>query len=521
MAVGSMRRNTLSGRRCSAQASLHAVTLLVIGFFCPRPAAALVPTGFADEVVFDNLNSPCGIAFLPDGRLLIIEQKTANVKLGVPGDQPDSVLHISDVNAFGGEQGLLGIAVDPDWPARPYVYFYFNQATTQKCCVVMYIASGDLSNPSSTNVTFGNRYDILTDIPDVANAHNAGTLRFGPDGHLYVSIGDDTDDCAAQDSTTLKGKILRLQVSALPGIGSGPPPKSLLTPPDNPFVGANANAGLVWAYGLRNPFRFHIDPATGRLYIADVGAGRYEEVNECLGGENFGWPHYEGPWRTSRVCGPVRAAVLPIAFYDRTSLALASVISAGFYRPNPGGIHNFPADYHGDYFYADFFEGFVRRLKYANGSWGPAPPVPGQPDDSTWASGITMVSDWAVGPDGGLYYVKEFSGAAVRRIIYTGNPGDAGSPPDRVPRLMVWPNPWSPRRGLLHMDWQNGASGPRVTRISIHDVAGRLVGSLKPESLLTWEGREPDGRIVRPGLYWIRLETGRSEAATGRILVVD
>src|SRR5262249_11931446 len=154
--------------------------------------------------------------------------------------------------------------------------------------IAMFTASGDLSSPASSNLALGSRFNIITDIPDNASNHNGGTLRFGPDGMLYASMGEDGDPCGAQDSTRFKGVILRLDVSALPQPGSGPPAKSLIRPATgNPFPATNANAGLTYCYGLRNPFRFHIDAASGRLYIADVGEGTWEEVDEAIGGENF------------------------------------------------------------------------------------------------------------------------------------------------------------------------------------------------------------------------------------------
>ena len=119
--------------------------------------------------------------------------------------------------------------------------------------------------------------NLITDIPDNASNHNGGTLRFGPDGKLYASLGEDADRCSAQDSTRFKGNILRLQVASLPDTGTAQPSKAALAPPDNPFPGGNANAALVFAYGLRNPFRFQIDRRDqnqGRLRIdRNVGYG--------------------------------------------------------------------------------------------------------------------------------------------------------------------------------------------------------------------------------------------------------
>ncbi|HLG93491.1 MAG TPA: PQQ-dependent sugar dehydrogenase, partial [candidate division Zixibacteria bacterium] len=331
--------------------------------------AATVPTGFVDQLVVGGLSQPAAFAFLPDGRILFTEQKTRRIRMIVNGaiSTTDPIITITDVQTTGNEQGLLGIAIDPEWPARPYVYVYFDQTGSSMIYLSMFTATGDLSDPNSHNLSLGSRYNIITDIPDGASNHNGGTIRFGPDSMLYASLGEDADPCKAQDSTSFKGVILRISVDSLPGSGSGPATKSAITPSDNPFPGPSANARLVWAYGLRNPFRFNIDGQTGSLYIADVGQGTWEEVSECAGGENFGWPFREGP-ATRTVAGCTEPGgsgngsfVPPIAYYNRTGFT-ASIVSAGLYRPIAGpNFFNFPPEYNGDYFFIDYYQGFMRR----------------------------------------------------------------------------------------------------------------------------------------------------------------
>ncbi len=391
-----------------------------------------MPTGFLDQLIVGGLSQPCGFAFLPDGRILFTEQKTRRIRMIVNGalSTTDPITTIADVLTTGNEQGLLGIAIDPDWPARPYVYVYFDHTGTSTIYLAMFTATGDLSNGSSHNLSLGSRYNILTDIPDAAGNHNGGTLRFGPDGRLYASLGEDADRCLAQDSGSLKGVILRLSVDSLPGAGSGPASKSALTPSDNPFPGPSANARLTWAYGLRNPFRFNIDKQTGNLYIADVGEGTFEEVSECAGGENFGWPYREGPDTiTAGGCtepggfgnGSFDA---PIAYYDRSGFGNASIVAAGLYRPIAGpNFYNFPAEYDGDFFFIDYYQGFMRRIKKSGPVWITPPQVPGQTDSLNWGTGFVSGSDFQAGPDGALYYLLQFVNFApnsgqLRRIAF-------------------------------------------------------------------------------------------------------
>jgi cysteine-rich repeat protein len=411
----------LRGR--SWRRALAGVAALVAG---AAPAArAALPTGFADDVVATGLSQPASFAFLPDGRVLVVEQVTRRIRLVVNGvfGTTDPLHTIADVNTIGGERGLLGIAVDPDFPARPYVYVYFSHTGTATNYLSMFALAGDLSDGNSPNLSLlaASRFDVLVDLPDAASNHNGGTLRFGPDGALYLSLGEDADRCAAQDPSSLKGAILRLSVASLPGAGAGPPAKSTLVPPGNPFSGPDDNARLAFAIGLRNPFRFQIDPVSGALFIGDVGEVEFEEVNRAVGGENFGWPFREGPEiRTPAGCsepgGPGASSyAAPIAWYDRTGFT-AAIIGAGLYRPvDPPYDASFPPEYDGDYFFAEYYQGFVRRIEESGGGvWAPAP-APGQPNATDWATGINGPGDFQPGPDGALWYVSQ-GGGALRRI---------------------------------------------------------------------------------------------------------
>ncbi|MBN2490712.1 MAG: PQQ-dependent sugar dehydrogenase [Planctomycetes bacterium] len=389
-----------------------AVALLAILLACGSVAAQTFPSGFSHQTLAGGFDQPVGMAFLPDGRILVVEQRTARVKV-FAGGLVGTLGTIPGVNAAGNEQGLLGVAVDPSWPGRPHLYFHHNASNPARIQIVMYSVTGDLTTPSSTNLALDKPFLLLHDIPDNATNHNGGTCRFGPDGMLYVSLGDDASPCAAQDITDLRGTILRLDVSGMPGPGSGPPAKSAITPADNPFRGPNDNARLYWAYGLRNPFRFTIDPATGNLYIGDVGQSQYEELDESTGGENFGWPWFEGPVRFSSCGGgSPPPSVPPIASYPNGSGA-ASIVPFTIYRNRLGGTANLGNAYEGNVFFSDYYQGFVRRLVKNGSTWSPAPPVPGQPTSENWADTVDNV-DALVGPDGAIYYLKQFPGELNR-----------------------------------------------------------------------------------------------------------
>ena len=152
-------------------------------------------------------------------------------------------------------------------------------------------------------------------------------MRFGPDGMLYDSMGDDASGCPAQDDATLHGVILRLDVSRLPSTPGGPPTIDVITPADNPQIASgNLNTRLIWAWGLRNPFRFQIDPTNGVLYIGDVGESQFEEIDRApVGGLNFGWPYFEAfalQAERARRFQPAMAGMCSIAITTKGSSAV-------------------------------------------------------------------------------------------------------------------------------------------------------------------------------------------------------
>jgi len=412
--------------------------------------------------------------------------------------------------------------VDPGWPARPYVYFYYDYQLTLNTRISRFTAVGDLTGTGSGEFTLDpdSRYDVLTAIPDVSSSHQGGTLRFGPDGMLYVSSGDDIIYCNAQRLESLNGKILRLDVSELPDGAGGPPPLGLIAAAGNPFAAnPDSNAQLVWAYGLRNPFNFHIDPLTGHLFIADVGDGTYEELDEATeGGRNFGWPIFEGPWRTTwAVCedaDTLAGMTAPIYWYERSPEAPAAVIGGTVYRRPPNASTPFPAEYEGDVFVSDLYSWFLRRLKYNGASWELAPAA-GQPNPTDWAQPLVWSSDYEVGPDGALWYIRMWTNypaadGQIRRIVST-NPVSVGpvTKDAGVSLAAPWP---SPSRGAARISFT--LDHPRTVRLAIHDLAGRRVRTIVPGEMRgpgaqseSWDGRADDGTTLPAGVYLVRMVT--------------
>lgn len=511
-------------------------TALCLALLLPAADACAqidLPDAFTDVAVVGGLSEPTNLCFLPDGRLLVVEQHAAQVRLVVNGAfaPTDPVLWVSDVNTSGGERGLLGIAADPGWPARPYVYLYYDHALSPTCRISRFTATGDVAFAGDGDFALDplSRHDVLTTIPDVAAIHNGGSLRFGPDGMLYASLGDDGTACNAQDPAVLAGKILRLDVSGLPPGAGGPPAVATIAAAGNPFAASpDSNARLVWAYGLRNPFSFHVDPLTGDLFVADVGAATFEELNHVTeGGRNFGWPFYEGPLRHVFDCPAADTSagfVAPIYWHANGPTTGASIIGGTIYRRPPGATTPFPASYEGDVFVSDLYEWFLRRLKNDGGTWSIAPEA-GQPNATDWATSMRWSSDFQVGPDGALWYTMLWTNyplpdGQVRRI-YPANPASVGPVGPASGIALAAPRP-SPARGEARIAYR--LDRPRAVRLAIHDLAGRRVRTLVAgevlgagEHLARWDGRAHDGSAAPAGAYVVRLESA-GESASRRLV---
>jgi uncharacterized repeat protein (TIGR02543 family) len=520
--------NYLSSWTGNASGTVNPLTITmdtvktIVANFRSDDSRIQLPAHFATQLVAGGLDEPVGMAFLPDGRLLLVEKQTAKIRMIVQGAIAaiDPVCVVDSVAGVDPERGLLGIAVDPGWPARPFVYVYYT-ALGGSIRLSRYEAQGDLTNGSSgvLGINPMSRYDVLRDIPDSTEFHNAGGVRFGPDGMLYVSLGDDGDACAAQDSSSMKGVILRLDVSHLPATATGPPDRMTLAAAGNPFVASSdANSRLVWARGLRNPFRIHIDPANGGVFVSDVGLSTYEEIDRLDGsGLNFGWPFFEGPGSFVLDCGgtgPGPGLTAPIYSYDRTKfLGAASVIGADVYHASGCPTCDFPSDYEGDYFFADFYAGFLRRLKYSGGTWSIATPTAGQPSATNWALGFSEVADFLTGADGALWYCRMSTDFApgtgeIGRIIYIPPVLDVGS---GLPGSLTFAAPYpSPASDLVHFSY----ALPRAATadLAVYDIAGRVVRQLlraSPQPAgqhhLAWDGRTEGGSRAAPGVYMARL----------------
>jgi glucose/arabinose dehydrogenase len=273
--------------------------------------------------VATGLSRPTAVAGLPDGRVLVTE-KPGRVRVYDPrsGLAPRPVLDITGrVDETDAERGLLGLAPAPDFARSRTVYVVYTRVPDAAVTL------------SRVKLTTGAEQVLLTQEHAEFGNHNGGHVTFGPDGHLYLGIGDGGSGGdpygSGQNRNTLLGKVLRIDVSRACA------PLPYCVPPDNPFAGQAGARPEIWAWGLRNPWKFAFDRADRSLWIADVGQGRYEEIDHIgprAGGANFGWSCMEGPVVFDETrCDPA-ARYTPPVFHYRSGVEGCAVIGGVVYR---------------------------------------------------------------------------------------------------------------------------------------------------------------------------------------------
>jgi glucose/arabinose dehydrogenase len=386
--------------------------------------------GFAVEKIASGLSLPTSIAFHPDGRIFVA-QKNGLVRVVENNNLLDaSFVALDDVNTWG-DRGLIGIAIDPDVQTNGYVYLAYtyendasNRGGAKTARVVRFTANGSAAIEGSAQVILGSTggspaSPSCTDFPIDADCiasdsitHTVGALRFGPDGKLYVAIGDgagfdgvDQKAFRAQDLETLSGKILRIETDG-----------RAVT--DNPFYTGNANdnRSKVWANGFRNPYRFNFHPDGGRLLGGDVGWSNREEINHVVPGGNYGWPCREGTLPTTGYAGLPACDIdydLTEPVYDYAHVNNSGAVTGGAVATSS----TYPSWFRGRYVFADFAFGTLRYLTLDAQSQ--------VLNVADLASDIAGPVEIVTGPDGLVYYLS-ISRGELLRLVFT---GDSGSQP--------------------------------------------------------------------------------------------
>jgi glucose/arabinose dehydrogenase len=353
-----------------------------------------LPSGFARTQIA-QVNAATRMAFAPDGRIFVAELggRLRVIKNGALLATPFLTVNVA---GGGGERGLAGVVLDPNFAANHYVYVYYTARTpTIHSRVSRFTANGDVAVPGSEHI-------ILELDTQTATIHNAGAMKFWHDGTLFISVGENTTPSNAQDLTKLLGKLLRIDVRS----DSFPadPSRNYSIPSDNPFRTVSGARPEIWAYGLRNPWSMAIQRGTNRIFINDVGSRVFEEINEGQAGCNYGWPLAEGYTNNPDFCSPF------FTYNRNTGFPIGcAIIGGAFYNPP---VQKFPGQYVGKYFFADYCNWWIDVLD------------PTTRAVSSFAGVFGNLSDMDVGPDGNLYYLQidlTTGISTVYRISYTGS----------------------------------------------------------------------------------------------------
>ncbi len=396
---------------CVCSVALFATGTTTVAWFQQTPEG----TFQIDNQFITGLRSPTGMTFAPDGRLFVTEQAGV-VRVIAPGGQLLSTpfLTLSNI-ASAGERGLLGLAFDPDFTSNGYVYIFYTPNSPALSRLSRVTANGDVAVASSL-VT-------LLEWPNSYSNHRGGDIHFGPDGKLYLAVGDAGAPTNAQTVTLYNGKVLRLN-------------KDGSVPSDNPTSftdtsGATLNPSgpyrAIWAIGLRNPYRFAFDGATGAMRINDVG-GSLEETNVGRAGRNYGWPTCQG--------GACSNAYAENPAYAYTHSNGCAITGGAFYQGT-----QFPAGYQGNYFTSDYCATSIRYVRTDNSAATLPVSIP--------AGAV----DLNVAPDGSIY-ILGYEAGIISRITF------AGTGSNRNPVAQMAASPTSGAAPLTVSFSASGSSDP-------------------------------------------------------------
>jgi len=442
---------------------------------------AVVPPNFSDTLIAQGLNLPTKMEISPDGHMIFVSEKCGNLRViedEVLLAQPFESISV-DCNGF--DIGLLGIAFDPNYDTNGYVYVYYTPSELPWKNRI----SRFTTDPANHHLALvGSEFILLDSEPLITDSHTSGEIEFGSDGTLFIAMGDSYQPQLAPDLTTRFGKILRINSDGT-------------IPTDNPHIGVPGAYPEIWASGLRNPFTFQIS-STGTMYIADVGQAGWEEFNEGLAGADYGWPSCEGPCSTPPFVDPVYAYPHP-GCPGCTVVGGAASIAGPFYEGT-----QFPSIYQDSFFFADYVEGYIKRLTPTN-----------QVID--FASGIGSPVGMEEAPDGSLYYLTIVPGQ-IHKITYdlangiptavaTANPtfgqpplfvtfdGSGSSDPDGDPLTYSWDyGDGSPVKSGVSVTHNYNSVGAFTAVLTVDDGNGGVATG----SIVINIGNPPVGTIDTP-----------------------
>ncbi len=444
---------------------------------------------FAQDVSLQSFatgfSRPVDIKHANDSRLFIVEQDGV-IKIVSAGGitNPTAFLNIdARVRSTGNEQGLLGLAFDPNYATnnRFYVNYINNSGNT---VIARFTTS---SNPDVADDT---SEEILLTVNQPYTNHNGGSLAFGNDGYLYIALGDGGSggdpDNYAQNLQSHLGKILRIDVSGATGY---------TVPATNPFVGNPAGLDEIWSYGLRNPWKISFDSDNGELWIGDVGQNNKEEINNVPivnSGYNFGWRCYEGnsTFNTSG-CPAMSTITFPVSEYNYGGSPFRCSITGGYrYR---GSMY---PDLQGLYFFADYCTNEVGTLTPNGSSWTMTMNGPFSGNIATFGEDMNKEL-YAAGLSNGTIYKVIDTTLGVEENSLTNN-------------YQIYPNP---ANDFFQINNQNAAS--QIKEIVMYSFSGKLVSTTS----ITTENQKIMTDQLSKGIYIVQIISNNDASAYHKLII--
>ena len=437
-----------------------------------------------------GFNAPINIKSANDSRLFVVER--AGLIQIINSDGSRNTTPFLNINSIvtdgGGERGLLGLAFHPNYASNGF--FYVNYINNDNNTVI---------SRFSTSITDADLADGTSEVQLLTytqpfNNHNGGDMAFGPDGYLYIASGDGGSGGdpgnRAQSLTTLLGKILRIDVDGNSNGAYG-------IPSDNPFVGTSGALDEIWAYGLRNPWRFSFDRDTGDFWIADVGQNIIEEINmvsSTSAGLNYGWRCYEGDtaFNQSENCPPSTALTFPISQYTHNGNGTPKCSITGGYRYRGSAQPNFV----GLYFFADFCSDEIGTLEQTSTGW-----------NMTFSNPFSNNGITTFGEDvnGELYTAGIGSGTIFKVVDAT-----LGIAENSLSDLKLFPNP---TKDTITLEVSNSII--RIQSIDIYTIQGKLISSQKD---LNSQTTTVSTKEFQNGIYVVKVTDSENNSMFKKII---
>lgn len=444
---------------------------------------------------FGNLSftNPVDLQHAGDGtnRMYVVEQPgVINLIDELGGSFTKSTfLDIRSRVRSGGEMGLLGLAFDPNYESNGFFYVNYTTAGPLRTIIARYTAAANrrIADPTSEK--------ILLSFNQPFENHNGGQIAFGPDGNLYIATGDGGSGGDPQNHgqrlNTLLGKILRIDVRDTTA------ERPYVIPSDNPFIGTPSAMPEIYAYGLRNPWRFSFDAETGRLWTGDVGQSAWEEIDIIEKGKNYGWKTMEG-----KHCYPpgsncdMTGLVLPVWEYGRS---LGVSVTGGYvYR----GTRLTPLI--GEYIYADFATGTI---------WGLRVSESGEATNRTVVESGRTISSFGVDANNELYFTS-FDGR-IYRLDMESAAEDEAVQDEGISGVTSEPNPFNTSTRIRYV-----LDRPGTVKLLVRDMLGSVVATLVDGAQAAGAHSVVlDASGLAAGTYIYTITSGGRATVAGRVVL--